>query len=398
MSRPLVYVVEGKPLVSHMDFGMFCRDVHGKAVVVGAGFAGLNVAKELSAQGVSVTLIDPKSYWDYTLASPRLAVGNAMSEDAAAYAPALDKICEHLGVEFLQATVSSVVDGAVTLGDGIVIEAQAVVIAVGRAYAGGAAWKARADETTAEARKDGLARTAGEIAAAQSVVVAGAGLVGCEVAGEVRAKHPEKSVTLVGATAGGSAELRRRTDQALADLGVIRVAGRCSRAASGAVTVEGGDDLPCDCYLDCTGTRHVAGALVKDAFPDAVAESGAIVAEATLLLKGAKNVFAVGECLDVPAGRYVPPGGVAHAEACAATVAANVARVLSGEAPSVTHNWSMSPVFVPCVQAFGPDRAAADFGGPAFLATAENFLGKKVKCGGFFMFKMGPDYGRGKTW
>ena len=28
----------------------------------------------------------------------------------------------------------------------------------------------------------------------------------------------------------------------------------------------------------------------------------------------------------------------------------------------------------------------------------EGFIGKKAKCGSFFMFKLGPDFGKGNTW
>ena len=335
-----------------MDFGFFCREVQGQCIVVGGGYAGLTVARDLSAAGVTVTLVDNKDYWDYCIAAPRLVVA---PDEAADYTPPYAKICEHLGVCFVKGKVVAVRDGGVTLEGGVSLEAQAVV-------------------------------------------VAGAGLVGCEVAGEIRSKFPEKKVTLVGATAGGSQKLRDATDAALAQLGVTRVAGRCARDAAGAVTA-GDEVLECDCYLDCTGTTHRAAALVADEFPDAAGPAGGVVTEGTLAVKGAYSVFAVGECVETPKNRFVPPSGVQHAEATAATVVANVTRcVLAGKAASVNHAWAAAPVLVPCVSSFGPDWAVADFGGPYMTAKAEGFIGKKAKCGSFFMFKLGPDFGKGNTW
>ena len=374
-----------------MDFGFFCREVQGQCIVVGGGYAGLTVARDLSAAGVTVTLVDNKDYWDYCIAAPRLVVA---PDEAADYTPPYAKICEHLGVCFVKGKVVAVRDGGVTLEGGVSLEAQAVVVAVGKGY--GSVWKG--DEETAEARAAAYTSVAGEIERAASVVVAGAGLVGCEVAGEIRSKFPEKKVTLVGATAGGSQKLRDATDAALAQLGVTRVAGRCARDAAGAVTA-GDEVLECDCYLDCTGTTHRAAALVADEFPDAAGPAGGVVTEGTLAVKGAYSVFAVGECVETPKNRFVPPSGVQHAEATAATVVANVLRcVLAGKAASVNHAWAAAPVLVPCVSSFGPDWAVADFGGPYMTAKAEGFIGKKAKCGSFFMFKLGPDFGKGNTW
>ena len=123
----------------------------GKVIVVGGGIGGLSTAKQLAKAGVKVTLVSPLEYWDYSISAARCIVEpEAVTKHN--FTPPLDKICEFIKCNFVQGSVTEVRADGVTLANGDVLTAGAVVVAIGGSYAGAAIWKARADETSAQAR------------------------------------------------------------------------------------------------------------------------------------------------------------------------------------------------------------------------------------------------------
>ncbi|KAJ1446354.1 hypothetical protein M885DRAFT_546881 [Pelagophyceae sp. CCMP2097] len=376
--------------------------VNGEAsqvVVVGGGTSGLFCAKFLAAKGVSVTLVSPRDYWDYSISSPRCAVSPEETV-AKKFTPPMAKICDFLKCTFVQGTVTEVSETGVTLDTGVVLAASYVIVAIGGAYADEAVWKARPGETTAAARLAGFEAVARDIAAAEHIVVSGAGLVGCEVAGEVKAKFPTKVVTLVGAMSGMSAKLERKTEKALVKLGVALVAGRTVGHAGGFAQLKDAAAAPlqCDVLLNCAGFTYDAASVTAN-YAGAVTAKGQVQTEPSLLIKGSKTVFAAGDIIEVPAGCFAPTSGFGKCEAHAKVVSANISAALAQKPLPKAHAWKTKPDLTPCVTALGPKVGVGDMGMPGCMGGVEDLVARKFKCDSFFLGpKMGALFGMGKTW
>ena len=185
----------------------------GKTVVIlGASVAGIPIAHHLLTYsaplvpGLKVILVSPNSHLYWVFASVRGIVPGGLDDDklflpiAPAFAKyPVDKFEFVLGkAEDLRPTSNSV---TVQTNDGQVrsIIYHTLVIATGSSAKNNMPWK---DISTTEQTKAVLHEWQQRIKAAKSIVVAGAGLTGIEVAGELAeayAKTGQKTVTLIGA-------------------------------------------------------------------------------------------------------------------------------------------------------------------------------------------------------
>ena len=344
-----------------------------------------------------MALVSPREYWDYAISSPRCVT---TPEDGEQYTPSLEAICDHLGCSFVKGMVAEVRSDGVTLDNGEVLEARAVVVAIGGSYLGNAIWKARPDEVTAAQRLDGFRAKAKEIGAAQHVVVGGAGLVGVEVAGEIKSRWPDKSVTLVGRV-GGAERLRQKTERALDELGVTVVPDRTiGEPSEGVVQLKSGaDPLPCDLLLSCAGFSYDPACL-RAHFSSAITDRGMVMADSQLRVQGAENVYALGDIVATPDGAFNPAAGIMKAGKQAEVVAANVASVLKGQRAKKSYVWPSTAAAAakPALTAFGPSNAVAFLGMPGCASFAEDKVARKAKAADFFMAHAGKMYGKGKTW
>src|SRR5690606_11959656 len=114
------------------------------------------------------------------------------------------------------------------------------------------------------------AEIAGRIAAARRIVIAGAGPVGIELAGEIATAHPDKQVTLVSATPGllpgYPARLGAAVARKLRALGVTIRHGRAAlsspdHATVGPLSLDDGRIIEADLVLPATGSRPNTGVL-----------------------------------------------------------------------------------------------------------------------------------------
>ena len=236
-----------------------------------------------------------------------------------------------------------------------------------------------------------------KIESAEAVVVSGAGLVGTEVAGEIKSKHPSKSVTLVGNLSGMSSKLGKKTEKALLKLGVVRLPGRTSgEPVAGKLSLTEGEPIACDLLLECAG-------FVYDPSPfeahlsTALTSRGQLQTEPSLRVSGTSSVFAVGDIVHVPEGCYAPASGFGKCAAQAAVVVPNVLATLKKKpGPLKQYKWATKPDLVPAMSAFGPTNAVADIGLTLMPSWLEDLLARKFKAKSFFMAaKMGPTFGMG---
>ena len=158
-----------------------------RVAIIGGGYAGFNLARLLDAH-VDVTLIEAREAFVHNVAAIRATVAPELLDQIVI---PYDRLLKRGRV--IHGRAAAIDTGAVTLVDGQQIKADAVVVATGSHYA--APFKPQGD--SAADFKARMAEIALQIAAAGQVVIVGAGAVGVELAGEIKAVHPGKSVALV---------------------------------------------------------------------------------------------------------------------------------------------------------------------------------------------------------
>jgi apoptosis-inducing factor 2 len=158
-----------------------------KVAIIGGGYAGYNLAHLLDPH-VNVKLIEAREAFVHNVAAIRAIVEPGLLESIVI---PYDKLLKRGRV--IRGRAVSIDPSCVNLADGSAIEADAIVIATGSHYA--APFKPQGDNT-AELTQT-LSDVARQVAEAAQIIIVGAGAVGVELAGEIKAKHPDKPVVLV---------------------------------------------------------------------------------------------------------------------------------------------------------------------------------------------------------
>lgn len=155
--------------------------------VVGGGYGGAAVAKALD-QETEVVLIEPKDAFVHSAGALRALVRPDWAENM--FFP-YDRLLTRGRV--VRERAASVDPGGVTLASGGRIDADYLVLATGSDYAFPA--KTETDSTSEALRRLRVAYD--ELAGAERVLITGAGPVGLELAGEIRAVWPGKHIVLI---------------------------------------------------------------------------------------------------------------------------------------------------------------------------------------------------------
>lgn len=158
-----------------------------KVVIIGGGYAGFELAKRLDPH-VDVTLIEARDAFVHNVGAPRSVAELGLIERIVfPYHRLLSR------GQVIRGRASEIDAGGVALQDGQRIEADVVVVATGSNYA--APFKPQDDSV--DRFKAQLRETAEQVKAATRIVIVGAGAVGVELAGEIKAVYPAKPVALV---------------------------------------------------------------------------------------------------------------------------------------------------------------------------------------------------------
>lgn len=158
-----------------------------KVAIIGGGYAGFNLARLLDAH-VEVMLIEPREAFVHNVAAIRATVHpDLLDRIVIPY----DRLLKR--GRMVRGRATAIGTGCVALADGTTVEADAVVVATGSHYA--APFKPQGDSAADFSAR--MQQAAADIAAAAQVVIVGAGAVGVELAGEIRAAYPAKPVSLV---------------------------------------------------------------------------------------------------------------------------------------------------------------------------------------------------------
>lgn len=315
-----------------------------KVAIVGGGYGGYALALRLDPWA-DVTLIDARDAFIHNVGAMRALVQPAL---ASSIVLPYERLLKR--GRFVRGRVSRIAEGGVSLGDGREIAADVVVAATGSGYA--APFKPAGDSAVAFGH--GLAQASAQLDAAERVVIIGAGAVGVELAGEIRAARPDKPVTLVSASGrlfpGYRPELQEALLVRLSRLGVeLRLGdGACGLKTleepwSGEVTLESGATLS-GLVFPVVGAR-VSDGPVHDLPGVRRQDNGQVAVDAWLRPSALPNVFAIGDVACTGDSMTV----VATMRQ-APWLAKAIRRIASDgqvEAMQPYTPWKLSPIFLP---------------------------------------------------
>jgi NADH dehydrogenase FAD-containing subunit len=333
--------------------------------VVGGGYGGAAVAKALD-EHATVVLIDPKDA--FVNAAGSLRALTQPDEWAERIFFPYDTLLKNGGHR--REYAAAVDPKGVTLASGERVEADYIVLATGSGYPYPA--KTRTDSTVEAIAH--FKETHAELAGAERVLIAGAGPVGLELAGEIKAAWPEKRVVIVDPAdqllRGYEEELRAELHRQLETLGIEVRLGvtlddepAVEPGRAGAVSViASGERIEADIWFRAFGGSTNSGFL-KDGIAR-LNRRGQLPVTPQLNVEGHDHVYAVGDVTDVPEEKRAG-FAMQHAE----VVAANIIAQLSGETPVKEYQ----PLPIPVVLLpLGPEHGVGQIpseNGPVMMDT-----------------------------
>jgi NADH dehydrogenase FAD-containing subunit len=293
--------------------------------IIGGGYGGIAVAKALD-DIADVVLIDPKDAFVHNIAALRGLVDPEWTERV--FYPYGSLLSRGRVVQDRAVRVDA---DAVTLGSGERITADYIVLASGSAYP----FPAKMDVNDSATARTKIANTRAELARADRVLLLGAGPVGLELSGEIKAAWPEKEVTIVDPiddvlSGQYTDELRQELRRQLGELGVNLLLGtklveepQSERGVAGTVTAvtTSGQQITADIWFRCYGIVPNTDYLSEE-LASARLANGHVEVTPELRLARQETVFAIGDITAIPESKR---GGSAgrHAQ-----VAANNIRML----------------------------------------------------------------------
>ncbi|GAA4509383.1 FAD-dependent oxidoreductase [Actinoallomurus oryzae] len=327
-------------------------------VVVGGGYGGAALAKALDREA-DVVLVEPKDAFLHAAGSLRALVrpdwaGNIFFP----YARLLRR-----GTVVRERAVSAD-PGGVTLASGRRVDADYLVLASGSSYP----YPAKMDTDGSGDALEGLRATHKELAGAARVLITGAGPVGLELSGEIKAVWPDKHVTLLDPAGelmpGFSPEMRKALRHQLDALGVeLRLntslpepppAEPGTLAPFTAATTDGGA-ISADIWFRCHGVRPNSDYLDGDLTTTRTAR-GHVRVTGTLNVEGHDHVYAIGDLTDLNEAKMA-----GHAMRHAEVVAQNILAQVRGEPPTaIYHPSDISTIILP----LGPNGGVGQIPSP----------------------------------
>ncbi|RJL24472.1 NAD(P)/FAD-dependent oxidoreductase [Bailinhaonella thermotolerans] len=308
-------------------------------VVVGGGYGGAAVAKALD-QEADVVLVEPKDAFVQNAAALRALVRPEWADNLFfPYDALLDR------GRVIRDRAVSVDARGVVLGSGDRVEADYLVLATGSGYP--FPFKFSVDHS-GDAR-DRLAATHRELTGAGRVLIAGAGPVGLELAGEIKAVWPDKEVTVVDpATAllpGFEAEMVNDLRRQLDEFGVELLLGTSldseppvEPGVAAPFTVRAGArEISADIWFRAYGVS-VDTAYLSEELAGVATPRGHVRVRETLNLDGHDHIYAIGDITDVQ-----EPKMAANAMRHAEVVAENILAQVRGERPGKVYEISPLP-------------------------------------------------------
>ncbi|HEU5156774.1 MAG TPA: FAD-dependent oxidoreductase [Streptosporangiaceae bacterium] len=346
-------------------------------IVVGGGYGGAPVAKELD-DVADVVLVEPRDSFVHNIAALRGLVDPQWTDKV--FYP-YDGLL-HRGRWIRDRAVRVDSDG-VTLGSGDRVTGDYIVLATGSTYP----YPAKMDVDDSAAAKAKLHETREALRRAGRVLLLGAGPVGLELAGEIKAVWPDKGVTVVEplddiVSGKYDDEMRAELRRQLAALDVELVLGtalteeppgRPGAAGTFTVTTTSGQKITADVWFRCYGVAPATDYLGPD-LAGARQPDGYLKVTPELRIEGHDRVFAVGDVTNLPEPKR---GGSAgrHAE----VAAANIKALITGGGDLTTYEVPPPLILLP----LGPTGGVSQLPGSGVLGpeTTSQYKGTDLFAG-----------------
>ncbi|MFC1411189.1 FAD-dependent oxidoreductase [Streptacidiphilus sp. N1-12] len=304
-------------------------------VVVGGGYGGATVAKALD-DVAEVILVEKRDAFVHNVASLR-AVGDPAWADRM-FLPYEGLLARG---RVVRGHAELVEPGVVTLASGERVEADFVVLATGSDYP----FPAKVGDLDTAGAKARLTETRAALDAADSVLLLGAGPVGLEFAGEIRAAWPDKKITIVDPfeeiLSTMPAEMGAEAKRQLAELGVELLLGtslleppvsEAGQVKPFTVALTSGAEVSADIWFRCYGAAPVTDYLAGGSLAGNRLPSGLVDVGDTLQLVGQERVFALGDITGID-----EPKKAKAAEDHAQLIAANIRTLIEGGTELATY-------------------------------------------------------------
>ncbi|GII93625.1 NAD(P)/FAD-dependent oxidoreductase [Sinosporangium siamense] len=345
--------------------------------IIGGGYGGAAAAKALD-DVADVILIEPRDAFVHNVGSLRAVVRPEWMPQI--FYPYDNLLARGRVVRDRAVGVDA---EKVTLASGETVAADYIVLATGSRYPFPA--KSNLDDTAAA--QDRYRAAYHQLAPAERVVLFGAGPVGLEFAGEIKAEWPDKQVVLIDPAAEILAdydrELRDEIRSQLDALGVRLALGSPAAEPPSldgvrggfTVTTEAGESFDGDIWFRCHGvfpiTDYLTGTLSSARQAD-----GRIQVGGTLQVAGHDSVFALGDITTVPEAKRAG-SAMRHGE----VIAENIRALIAGEAAVTEYEPSSGFILLP----LGPNGGAGQMPGAGVVGaeTASQYKGADMMLGRF---------------
>jgi NADH dehydrogenase FAD-containing subunit len=331
--------------------------MNSRVAVIGGGYGGAAVAKALDEE-TDVVLIEPKDAFVHAVGSLRALV---RPDWATGMFFPYDKLLAR--GEVVRDRAVSVDEDGVTLASGGRVDADYLVLASGSDYA----FPAKSD-TDVSLEALGKLRTAHEeLAGAERVLILGAGPVGLELAGEIKAIWPGKHVILADPAPellpGFLPQVREDLRSQLDALGVeLRLGGGPidPPGEPGQAKTFTAGDVSADIWFRCHGVRLNTAYLDESL----LTARGQVRVTETLNVHGHTTLYAVGDLTDLPEANMA-----GHAMRHADVVVENILAQVRGDQPTAVYRPSPVPTIILPLGPGGGVGQASSPDGPTVLSA-----------------------------
>jgi apoptosis-inducing factor 2 len=329
-----------------------------RVVVVGGGYGGARAARMLD-DAAEVVLVEPKDAFVHNAAALRGLVDQDWTERI--FLP-YERLLRRGRVVRDRAT--EVGSDAVLLASGERIDADYIVLATGSTYP----FPAKLEEDDSASARARIAEARAALTDSGRVLLFGAGPVGLELAGEIRAAWPQKEIVVLDPaedvlSGGYTAELRAELRRQLRAMGVelrlgtapaVQPATPPATAGGVEVVTVGGEQIRADLWFRCFGAATASGYLTAE-LAAAQTSDGRLQVTPELRVVGQEAVFAIGDLTAIP-----EPKQAAVADVHGQVAAANIAALIRGEAELKAYEPEKDPaILIP----LGPDGGASHLPG-----------------------------------
>ena len=270
---------------------------HTDVLIIGGGFGGVGVAQQLAKEGLDVTLIDRKNYFEVTFATLRNVT--APKKHGNTSRKLYD---DFIHGAFILADVSSMTDNEVTLESGEIIRFNQAIISSGSRYPTLPEAKSNSKFNYAE-RNQEMLDAHESLSSAESVLVIGGGVVGVEFAGEIASAFPSKDITLVHTTDklldhSKPKAQRKALEQLIAKGITVKFNRKFEKHEGGYRCANSGETLNTDIAYECTGMLPNTEFL-RHELPNILDAKGFINVDAYMRVKGYDNLYSLGDCANL---------------------------------------------------------------------------------------------------